>query len=217
MGGKALAAQSNSQPRLGRLSGKRILITGTGGGQGAAAQRAFCQEGAVVVGCDLRNGAAEKAAQVLTLEGFEAYGKTVDLTVAGAAREFVDWGVEVLGGLDVVYNNASATEFAPFADMTRELWDFSIRNELDIVFDVAHVAWRHYTVVMEDQEYSSIRPLVDWLDYNGYTVITKGAKEFVGSASMALHISIRGIPIAFTEPEALTAGLQSSNVLSVPG
>ena len=31
---------------------------------------------------------------------------------------------------------------------------------------------------MEDQEFSSIRPLVDWLDYNGYTMVTKPAKEF---------------------------------------
>lgn len=36
----------------------------------------------------------------------------------------------------------------------------------------------YYTALVEDQEYSSIRPLIDWLDYNGYTVITKPAKEF---------------------------------------
>jgi uncharacterized LabA/DUF88 family protein len=33
--------------------------------------------------------------------------------------------------------------------------------------------------VIEDQEYSSIRPLIDWLDYNGYSVVTKATKEFV--------------------------------------
>jgi uncharacterized LabA/DUF88 family protein len=37
----------------------------------------------------------------------------------------------------------------------------------------------YYTAVIEDQEYSSIRPLIDWLDYNGYTVVTKPTKEFV--------------------------------------
>jgi uncharacterized LabA/DUF88 family protein len=37
----------------------------------------------------------------------------------------------------------------------------------------------YYTAVIEDQEYSSIRPLIDWLDYNGYTVVTKATKEFV--------------------------------------
>jgi uncharacterized LabA/DUF88 family protein len=36
----------------------------------------------------------------------------------------------------------------------------------------------YYTALIEDQEYSSIRPLIDWLDYNGYTVVTKPVKEF---------------------------------------
>ena len=37
----------------------------------------------------------------------------------------------------------------------------------------------YYTALIEDQEYSSIRPLIDWLDYNGYTVVTKPTKEFI--------------------------------------
>ena len=40
----------------------------------------------------------------------------------------------------------------------------------------------YYTALVEDQEYSSVRPLVDWLDYNGYRVITKPTKEFTDSA-----------------------------------
>ena len=36
----------------------------------------------------------------------------------------------------------------------------------------------YYTALVENEEYSPIRPLVDWLDYNGYTVVTKPAKEF---------------------------------------
>jgi uncharacterized LabA/DUF88 family protein len=40
----------------------------------------------------------------------------------------------------------------------------------------------YYTALVEDQEYSSIRPLVDWLDYNGYTVVTKPAREFTDAA-----------------------------------
>ncbi|GAB1581462.1 MULTISPECIES: NYN domain-containing protein [Phyllobacteriaceae] len=40
----------------------------------------------------------------------------------------------------------------------------------------------YYTALVEDQEYSSIRPLIDWLDYNGYRVVTKAAKEFTDSA-----------------------------------
>ena len=36
----------------------------------------------------------------------------------------------------------------------------------------------YYTALLEDQEYSPLRPLIDWLDYNGYAMVTKPAKEF---------------------------------------
>ncbi|MFQ3458372.1 NYN domain-containing protein [Bradyrhizobium sp. UFLA01-814] len=38
----------------------------------------------------------------------------------------------------------------------------------------------YYTPIIEDQE-STVRPLLDWLDYNGYAVVTKPTKEFVGA------------------------------------
>lgn len=40
----------------------------------------------------------------------------------------------------------------------------------------------YYTALLDEQEYSPIRPLVDWLDYNGYTMVTKPLKEFRSSA-----------------------------------
>ena len=40
----------------------------------------------------------------------------------------------------------------------------------------------YYTAMVDDQEYSSIRPLIDWLDYNGYTMVTKPTKEFTDSS-----------------------------------
>ena len=56
-------------------------------------------------------------------------------------------------------------------DYKRLLREFQTRGYLMRAF--------YYTAVIEDQEYSSIRPLIDWLDYNGYTVVTKATKEFV--------------------------------------
>src|SRR5439155_469449 len=56
-------------------------------------------------------------------------------------------------------------------DYKRLLREFHTRGYLLRAF--------YYTAVVEDQEYSSIRPLIDWLDYNGYTVVTKATKEFV--------------------------------------
>ncbi len=40
----------------------------------------------------------------------------------------------------------------------------------------------YYTALIDDQDYSPIRPLVDWLDYNGYTMVTKPTKEFTDTA-----------------------------------
>ena len=56
-------------------------------------------------------------------------------------------------------------------DYKRLLKEFQSRGDLVRAF--------YYTAIIEDQEFSSIRPLIDWLDYNGFTVVTKAAKEFV--------------------------------------
>src|ERR1700722_2779465 len=55
-------------------------------------------------------------------------------------------------------------------DYKRLLTEFHSRGTLVRAF--------YYTAILEDQKYSSIRPLIDWLAYNGFTVVTKPAKEF---------------------------------------
>jgi uncharacterized LabA/DUF88 family protein len=59
-------------------------------------------------------------------------------------------------------------------DYKRLLMEFSSRG---IVLRALY-----YTAIIEDLEYSSIRPLLDWLDYNGYTVVTKATKEFIDAS-----------------------------------
>jgi uncharacterized LabA/DUF88 family protein len=68
-----------------------------------------------------------------------------------------------------LYATAKALGFD--IDYRRLLQEFQSRGILLRAF--------YYTAIIEDQEYSSIRPLVDWLDYNGYTVVTKATKEFI--------------------------------------
>jgi len=41
----------------------------------------------------------------------------------------------------------------------------------------------YYTAILEDQEYSPLRPLIDWLDYNGFTMVTKAAKRYTEYAT----------------------------------
>ncbi|MBX9646081.1 MAG: NYN domain-containing protein [Xanthobacteraceae bacterium] len=61
----------------------------------------------------------------------------------------------------------------------------------------------YYTAIIEDQEYSSVRPLIDWLDYNGYTVVTKATKEFTDASgrrkvkgNMDIELAVDAMEIA---------------------
>ena len=68
-----------------------------------------------------------------------------------------------------LYASAKALGFD--IDYKRLLREFQAKGRLIRAF--------YYTALVDDQEYSSVRPLVDWLDYNGYSVVTKPTKEFV--------------------------------------
>ena len=82
-------------------------------------------------------------------------------------------------------------------DYKRLLREFQSRGYLLRAF--------YYTAVIEDQEYSSIRPLIDWLDYNGYRVVTKPTKEFVDSSgrrkvkgNMDIELAVDAMELAGT-------------------
>src|SRR6516164_924142 len=92
-----------------------------------------------------------------------------------------------------LYATAKALGFD--IDYKRLLLEFKSRGYLVRAF--------YYTAVIEDQEYSSIRPLIDWLDYNGYTVVTKATKEFVDQTgrrkikgNMEIEIAVDAMEIA---------------------
>jgi uncharacterized LabA/DUF88 family protein len=92
-----------------------------------------------------------------------------------------------------LHSTAKALRFD--IDYRRLLAEFEKRYSLLRAF--------YFTATFEDQEYSSIRPLVDWLDYNGYTVITKPAKEFVDATgrrkmkvSMGIELAVEAMQLA---------------------
>ena len=80
-------------------------------------------------------------------------------------------------------------------DYRRLLKEFQSKGRLIRAF--------YYTALLEDQEYSSIRPLIDWLDYNGFTVVTKPAKEFTDAfgrrkikGNMDIELAVDAIEMA---------------------
>ncbi len=92
-----------------------------------------------------------------------------------------------------LYATAKALGFD--IDYKRLLKEFQGRGTLVRAF--------YYTALIEDQEYSSIRPLIDWLDYNGYRVVTKPTKEFIDSTgrrkvkgNMDIELAIDALELA---------------------
>jgi uncharacterized LabA/DUF88 family protein len=80
-------------------------------------------------------------------------------------------------------------------DYKRLLKEFQSRGTLVRAF--------YYTAVIEDLEFSTIRPLIDWLDYNGYTVVTKATKEFVDASgrrkvkgNMDIELAVNAMELA---------------------
>lgn len=129
---------------MSRLDRKVALITGTGGQQGRAAARLFGREGARVVGCDLnRDAADETLRRVLSAGGQMVSMAPVDISTIEGARKWVEEGVKAFGGIDILYNNASQPKMGIFAQMPPGDWDFTIQNELDIVYYVTFAAWPH--------------------------------------------------------------------------
>ncbi len=128
----------------GRLTGKVVMITGTAGGQGRAAALLFAAEGATVVGTDVRaDGAQETVELVRAAGGRMTSTHPVDLTDETAAADWVDEAARRHGCIDVLYNNAAATRFAPLEQVAYADWTFVLRNELDLVFLTTRAAWPH--------------------------------------------------------------------------
>ena len=67
----------------------------------------------------------------------------LDLADREAVASWVSAVVAEHGGIDILYNNASAPRFAPIAQMSVDDWQSTLRNELDVVFHVTALAWPH--------------------------------------------------------------------------
>lgn len=171
-----------------RLAGKRVLLTGTAGGQGEAAQALFASEGARIVGCDIQPGRAEGTAAALRDQGHDVHGMTVDLSDHGQAKAWVNEAAERLGGIDVLYNNAAGYAFEPFAEMSLETWSHSIHSELDIIFYTTRPAWQYLA------------------DGGGSIINTGSISGIRGLPTQAAHAAAKGGVIGFTVGLAAEGG-----------
>ncbi|WP_404477575.1 SDR family NAD(P)-dependent oxidoreductase [Novosphingobium sp. BL-52-GroH] len=184
------------------------LITGTGGGQGLEAALRFAGAGATIIGCDLHGYGHADAKEQIEREGGRAdFFDGVDLGDGSAAGQWVEAAAALHGRIDILYNNASAARFAPFAEMTLADWSFTIRNELDIIFHVTRPAW-------------------PWLARQGGVVINIASVNghAAGMPGCAAHAAAKGGVSALTRQlaqEGAAAGIRavaiSPGLIATPG
>jgi NAD(P)-dependent dehydrogenase (short-subunit alcohol dehydrogenase family) len=123
---------------MGRLAGRRALVTGAGRGLGQAIARAFTEEGARLVAAgrdlDALRPLAESGAEVVAF----------DISDAAATQAGVDRAAELLGGLDVLVHAAGVDcEWAPVAQMTVQTWDETVSTNLSGTFYVCRAVLPH--------------------------------------------------------------------------
>lgn len=108
---------------MGILNGRVAIITGAGGGLGAAHARVFAAEGACVVVNDINQAAAQKVVDEILAAGGKAVANTSDITHYSDSENAVKQAIESFGDLHVVVNNAGINRDRMFASMTEAEWD----------------------------------------------------------------------------------------------
>jgi NAD(P)-dependent dehydrogenase (short-subunit alcohol dehydrogenase family) len=125
----------------GRLEGKVALITGTAQGMGRVAALRFAREGARIVGCDVNAEGNRQTVSLVRRNGGSMVSlEPLDLCQPDAAESLVRLTDDSYGRLDVLYNNAAAPRFAWLAELSREDWQFTIDNELSLIFYMVQAA-----------------------------------------------------------------------------
>ncbi|HEY9035463.1 MAG TPA: SDR family oxidoreductase [Pseudomonadales bacterium] len=100
-----------------------VIITGAGGGLGAAHARVFASEGACVIVNDINQAAAQKVVDEITAAGGRAVVNTSDITNYEDSANAVKQAIDTYGDLHVVVNNAGINRDRMFASMTEGEWD----------------------------------------------------------------------------------------------
>ena len=115
----------------GRLDGKVVVITGSGGDIARAIAVSFAREGASIVGTDLASDLAEgTVAAVRDAGGSMESLHPLDLSEAGAAERLAAFALERFGRIDTVINNAKAARGGSGESTSDEDWRFTIDRNL---------------------------------------------------------------------------------------
>lgn len=131
--------------RIGRLKDKVALVSGSSRGIGRGIAESFAREGAAVAVTWHRNEAAADAlVDEIEKHGGRAHSLQLDVTRRRSIRSAISRTVGILGGLDIVVNNAGFLEQKPFHTISDEDWDYTFDCNLKSAFIFAQEAREHF-------------------------------------------------------------------------
>jgi len=125
------------------LEGRRVLITGAGGGIGFGIANVVASLGAQIAINDISAEAAAGAAERIAALGGAAIPAPGDVTDAAQSQQIIDTAVDAFGGLDGLVNNAGIPGTRDFEDITRDAWDQVISLNLSAPFHLSVLAAPH--------------------------------------------------------------------------
>ncbi|MGV9770890.1 SDR family NAD(P)-dependent oxidoreductase [Streptosporangium sp. NPDC003464] len=191
------------------LSGKRVLVSGGSSGIGAATARRFLQEGARVVIGGLDQAEVDRTVAELTPLG-EVSGLPGDVSSEADVARLVGGAVAVLGGLDVLVNNAGTAWREPFLEITPDHWDRIIAVNLRGMFLVAQAVARHLVaqgsggVILNMSSTNGLGGEADYAHYNA----SKGGVLLL-TRTMAVELGRHGIRVNALCPGYIRTPLNS--------
>ena len=125
---------------MGRLQGKRVVITGASSGIGVSAARAFAREGADLALLARSKAGLDKTASVAREHGATVHVIPVDLTDRAASQTAIADAAERLGGIDVFVSNHAAGVYGPFRQIPPEDFDHSVQVTFSAAVDAIRAA-----------------------------------------------------------------------------
>lgn len=121
----------DERQQMGRLEGKRAIVTGAGSGIGRASAKLFAKEGARVLAVDVGAESVEATANMIREAGGDAIAMAADCGDETAVRAYVQRAIEAFGGIDVVYANAGiSTPDVPLFEQDVSVWQEVLRVNL---------------------------------------------------------------------------------------
>lgn len=177
------------------LKGKRILITGGASGIGAATAARFLEEGSQVCVLDRDVKGREQIQRLLPALSGTVSADVADLKQVQAA---FSEAAKLMGGVDVLINNAGISIRHNFLDITPEEWDKVLAVNLTGVFYVAQTAARHMWergsgVILQT---ASTNGTMGYPFYADYNATKAGVIELTRSMALELAPKVRVCAVA---------------------